>query len=207
MKTKHPYEVLTWDAFYGLARGLAHKIRDSGYVPDMIVAIGRGGYVPARILSDQLDIANLTSFKIEHYRRIHKSPQAVIRYPLSAEVNDRRILLVDDVTDTGDTFSAAIRHLRERGNPRDIKTAVLDHKTVSPFVPDYYVRVISDWHWIIYPWAVVEDLTAIGSNLTPRAQNPEDLARYLDESFRIRVPTEILDDVLHVLLEMETARN
>jgi len=76
---------VSWATVHGLARRLAAKIADSGYRPDLIVAIGRGGYVPGRLLSDWLGIMDLTSFKIEHYRHAEKQRAAQVRYPLPAD--------------------------------------------------------------------------------------------------------------------------
>lgn len=90
------------------------------------------------MLSDYLDIYNLSGFKIEHYRRAQKQAQARVRYALSANVEGLKLLLVDDVSDGGDTFEVAVSHLHERGPPAEIRTAVLHHKAVSSFVPDFY---------------------------------------------------------------------
>ncbi len=199
MTTGIPCELVTWDTVYELARRLAHRIRGSGFAPDMIVAIGRGGYIPGRILSDYLNIMDLSSFKIEHYRGTQKSPVTVVKYPLSANVDGRRILLVDDVSDTGDTFDVAIKHIEERGRPEEIKTVVLDYKTVSRLVPDYYAREITEWRWIIYPWAVIEDLTSIARAMTPRPQSIEALAERLQQAHGIRVPPDTLANVLSLL--------
>ncbi len=62
-------ELVSWEQFRALARQLALRVQSSGFRPDMIVAIGRGGYMPARLLSDYLDIYSLSGFKIEHYLR------------------------------------------------------------------------------------------------------------------------------------------
>ncbi|MGR8942506.1 MAG: phosphoribosyltransferase, partial [Gammaproteobacteria bacterium] len=147
-------QMLTWEQIYHLARLLSRRIRESNYRIDLMVAIGRGGYIPARILSDMLGVSNLTGFKIEHYRDIRKTQQAVVRYPLTADVAGKNVLLVDDVTDTGDTFDAAIEHIRQRGAFKEIRTAALIHKTVSRFVPDYYADCLAEWRWQIFPWAV-----------------------------------------------------
>jgi len=73
-----PCELITWEGFYKLSRMLAFLIRQSGFRPDLIVAIGRGGYMPARILSDYLGLMDLASMRILHYRGAHKEPQAKI---------------------------------------------------------------------------------------------------------------------------------
>jgi hypoxanthine phosphoribosyltransferase len=156
-----PCELVTWEKFNELARQLGRQIIASGMEIDMIVAIGRGGYMPGRILSDLLGIMNLATFKIEHYHGSRKSAQAVIKYPLNANVSGRHILLVDDVSDSGDTFSIAIEHIRSKGALKAIHTGVLHHKTVSKFMPDYFAEEVKEWRWIIYPWAVTEDLAVL----------------------------------------------
>ena len=188
-------ELITWNGVYNLCRRLAGKIKTSGYQPDIIVAIGRGGYIPARVLSDHLALMNLTSFKIEHYRTRHKEPVAQIRYPLSADVTGLRVLLVDDVTDSGDTFEVALEHLRERGAV-EIRTAVLYHKVVSSTVPDYYAKKMLKWRWLIYPGAVMEDLSTLIRGLDPRPSTIEAMQESLQQKHGIRVSDALLKDAL-----------
>ena len=160
--TEHiPCELVSWTQVQDLARELAFSIRGSGFRPELIVAVGRGGYIPGRLVSDYLNNLNLTEFKVEHYTATDKEPEARVRYPLTADPTGLRVLLVDDVTDTGDSFEVAVGHVRSRGEPAELRTAVLHHKTVSPFVPDYYASHVTDWRWIIYPWAFIEDLSAL----------------------------------------------
>ena len=192
-------EIVTWNRFYALARKLARQVHESGYRPDVIVAIGRGGYMPARILSDFLDLDDLTTFKIEHYRGSRKDSEATVRYPLNADMSGRRVLLVDDVSDSGDTFATALRHLEEHGRPAALRTAVLHHKTVSDYVPDYYAHKVIKWRWIIYPWAVAEDLGGFIRAMQPRPNSAERIAERLAMERGIRVPRAVLLDVLAML--------
>lgn len=194
-----PCELVTWSRFHALARRLARQVRDSGYRPDIIVAIGRGGYMPARILSDLLGLMDLATFKIEHYTgpRISKAP--VIRYPLTADVSGKRVLLVDDVSDSGDTFNVAIDHVRSRGEPVELRTAVLHHKTVSRYRPDYFATRVAKWRWIIYPWAVAEDISSIIRAMRPRPTDIADIAQRLKSDHGIRPSPAILADVTALL--------
>lgn len=189
-------EIVSWPAFYTLARKLARKVVESGYRPDMIVAIGRGGYVPGRVLSDLLGLMDLTSFKIEHYRHAEKQKVARVRYPLASDVTGRRILLVDDVADTGDTFVAALEHLRSRGEPAEIRSAVLHYKTVSPYTPDFYAMKVRAWRWIVYPWAVTEDVGTYLRAMQPLPADPGEVARRLLAEHGIRIPRAVLRDLL-----------
>jgi hypoxanthine phosphoribosyltransferase len=191
-----PCELISWNRFYALARHLALKVCESGFQPDIIVAIERGGYMPARVISDLLGVTNLTGFRIEHYQATHREPVAVVRYPLSVEVGDQRVLLVDDVSDTGDTFRVALDHLGGQASPTEIRTAALHHKVISSFVPDLYAVKVAQWRWIIYPWAVIEDLGVLIRALEPRPDTAEGIARALERKHGVRVRQQSILDAL-----------
>lgn len=198
-------EVVPWATVHGLARRLAAKIVDSGWRPDIIVAIGRGGYVPARLLSDWLGLMDLTSFKIEHYRHAEKQHAARVRYPLAADVAGRRVLLVDDVADSGETFVVALEHLQSRGPPAEVRSAVLHYKTVSPYRPDYYAKTVRDWRWILYPWAVMEDVGSFIRAMEPQPVGGEEVAARLAQERGVRLPRKVLADLLETLARPASA--
>jgi hypoxanthine phosphoribosyltransferase len=187
-------ELISWRQVRILSRRLVSLIRSSDFEPDMIVAIGRGGYVPARVLSDYLDIYNLTSFKIEHYRRARKQPQARIRYPLSANVKGLKLLLVDDVSDAGDTFELALAHLHSCGPPAEVRAVALHHKAGSSFVPDYFAVEISEWRWLIYPWAILEDVTGFIRELGLVGASIEVMRADIEQAHGVRIPDQVLRD-------------
>lgn len=188
-------ELITWERFQALARQLAFTIRLAPYHPDLIVAIGRGGYMPARIVSDYLDVFDLTDIKIEHYHGAHKERFARIRYPLPADVAGKRVLLIDDVSDTGDTFEIAIRHLHERAEPAELKTAVLHHKLASTYTPDFFAEVVREWRWITYPWAVMEDLRYLLGSMDPPPASLDEFARRLRECHDLEAAQQTLEDI------------
>ena len=68
-----------------------------------------------------------------------------------------KVLIVDDITDTGDTVGVAFQHIQEF-DPAEVRVAVLQHKRQSMLKPDFYAKKLTKWRWIIYPWAVVEDI-------------------------------------------------
>ncbi len=200
MKADKRCELVSWGRFHALARRLARRIHAAGYRPDIIVAIGRGGYMPARILSDFLDVLDLASFKIEHYHATRKGRQAIVRHPLSCELGGRRVLLVDDVTDSGDTFSVALEHLAAHGPPLETRTAVLHHKVVSPYVPDFYAQKMVKWRWIIYPWAVAEDVSSFIRAMSPRPTDMAEIEHRLAVEHGLRLPQRLLQDILEIAL-------
>ena len=188
-------ELMSWERFHLLARRLAFAISGAAYSPDLIVAIGRGGYLPARVVADYLDVYDLSDVRVVHYRGMHRQRQAGIRYPLPASVTGKRVLLVDDVNDSGDSLQVALRHLHERGAPAALRSAVLHHKTVSAFAPDFYAEEVREWRWIIYPWALMEDLRSLLAGMEPAPATTEAFAACLRRRHGIEVDRQTLEDV------------
>lgn len=198
MPTKFQCELVSWGRVVNLSYKLAMQIRRDGFHPDIIIAIGRGGYVPARLLADYLDIMNLTSIKVEHYLAgAHRQNKATVKYPLSIDVSGQQVLVVDDVSDSGDTFAVTMRHITERSTPKTIRTAVLHHKTVSEFVPEYYAAKVIKWRWLIYPWAQIEDIGGFVAELEPCPASRDAVAAQLEEAYGIRVPDKLLEYVMN----------
>jgi len=195
MAEKLRCELISWSEIERLCQRLAGLIRVSGYRPDLIIAIGRGGYVPARLLCDYLHIMDLTSIKVEHYLSgANRQEEAIIRYPLKADIRGLRVLLVDDVNDTGDTQEVATQHL-QTFQPSEIRTAVMHHKAVAHFKVDYYARKIIKWRWLIYPWAVNEDISGFLQHVTPAPGSLEDARKLLAERFNIEISRQRLRDI------------
>jgi hypothetical protein len=192
-------EIISWARLHDLCRRLAAKVRASGFRPDAIVAIGRGGWMPGRLLSDLLGVMNLTEFKIEHYRGARREPVARVRYPLSADLSGQRVLLVDDVSDTGETYRVALEHIHSRCTPAEIRTTAVHHKVVSTYEPDLYAARIVRWRWIIYPWAQMEDLAGLVGAMTPPPAGTDAIARRLRDEHGLRVSRRILDELAVVL--------
>jgi hypoxanthine phosphoribosyltransferase len=194
-----PCTLVTWEEVYRLCRELARQLRATGAPIDLIVAIGRGGYIPGRLLSDMLGISDLTSLKIEHYRGAQKQREALVRYPLNADVTGRHVLLLDDVCDSGDTFAVAVEHLRRFGEPASLHTAAMHLKIVAEFMPDYYAGTISEWRWIIYPWAVNEDLSGLIDKMRLGTRDPLLLLREFKVRHDIDVSVKQIEDALWLL--------
>jgi hypoxanthine phosphoribosyltransferase len=196
-------ELTGFDYVLQLSKILSRKIKVSGYMPDLIVAIGRGGFVPGRLVCDYLLLNDLTSMKIEHYKRAADiQTETKIRYPIPVDISGKKVLIVDDITDTGDTLSLAVDYVRSL-RPADVRTAVLQHKTCSPFVPDYYAQKIIKWRWIIYPWARYEDLAGFTEKII-RNKNL-DLSQIISQ-LKSRYELDIKETELQEILDDLTER-
>jgi len=188
-------QAVSWAQFDRLVRDLAFAIRASGFQPDLVVAIARGGFVPARILCDYLGVMELASFRIEHYRGQKVEARARVRHPLNVEVEGRNVLIVDDLSDTGDTFEVAVRHVKALG-AAEVRTAALHHKQQSRFEPDYYAQRVRKWRWLSYPWARMEDVTELVRGLEQPWGSAADIAAKLWSRHGLRVPVETVENVL-----------
>jgi uncharacterized protein len=199
MHDELPCTLLTWEEIYSLSQQLASQLRKANFRIDVIVAIARGGYVPGRLLSDMLGIHDLTCFKIENYQGAYKQHETYVKYPLNADINGRNVLLLDDVCDSGDTFVVGIEHIRQCGTVNEMHTAVLHLKTVSKFIPDFYVETVSDWRWLIYPWAVNEDLSSMIAKMQLADPDVTLLQRLIKERHGIHVTSRQIQDALMLL--------
>ncbi|MEN6331372.1 MAG: phosphoribosyltransferase [Smithella sp.] len=198
-KEKFRCDMLSWGSIIRDSQNLAWMVRNSGYAPNIIVAIGRGGYVPARILCDYLLIPDLASIKVEHWGSSVVKGEAFIKFALRADIRNKKVLLVDDVTDTGDTLKVSLQYLK-RFHPLEIRTAILVHKTRSTIVPDYFVKKIVKWRWIIFPWHRMEDLSEFIKKLKAEGICSEnDLKTSLKQRYDMDIPIDTIREVLSII--------
>ena len=199
MAEKFLCELVSSESVYALAYTLASEIRASGFRPDLVVAISRGGFTPARVLCDALGIFNLTSIRIFHYKRAAtKNGAATVKYPLCIPVNGLRLLVVDDVNDSGDTLREARKHLETLG-PKELRTAVLQEKAGSTVCADYVAESVAEWRWLIYPWAVVEDVGGFLKEMEPPPSGGSEAAERLRRDYGLVVPTPQLERLLSLI--------
>jgi hypoxanthine phosphoribosyltransferase len=197
IKGRFRCDMPSWRRVVRDSKTLSSLIKNSGFDPNIVVAICRGGLVPARLVCDFLHIKDLTTIKVEHWGIVATpTEKAVIKFPLYVDIKDKRVLLVDDITDTGDTLRVSLEHLK-KFEPKEIKTAVLIHKIISAFQPDYYVRKISQWRWVIFPWHIWEDLTVLIKNIKAIGICcEEDIRRELKSKYNIEVQIETIKEIL-----------
>jgi hypoxanthine phosphoribosyltransferase len=179
--------VLTWNDLAALGLELAEKVQSSGYRPDVVIAVLRGGYIVAKILCDYLGIDSIATVEIKFYRGVgERAERPVVVTPLLHDVRDKRVMIVDDVADSGRTLQVAVDIARLHG-AKDVKTATLYLKPWSITLPDYYVGETKSW--IIFPWEVSEVLRELAKKFGgyENAVNILKLEQYYDKKFVERV--------------------
>lgn len=142
--------VLTWEDLDTLVARLAHEV---GRAFDVVVAITRGGLVPAGMLAYRLNLREILVVGVEFYRDeggTHDRPR-IGHVPADEVLAGRRVLVVDEVWETGETMTAVLARLRAAG--ADPVSAVLHYKPGRSRVaaaPDHHAATIDAW--VTYPY-------------------------------------------------------
>lgn len=156
--------------------------------------------MPARVICDLMIIKDLVSVKVDHWGiTASKDGKAHLRYLINADLSGKNVLIVDDITDTGESMMLA-KEFVEKLNPKEIRTATIFHIRTSKFVPDYYSREI-DWVWVMWPWNYVEDMC----NILPKVLDEstkcsvKEIKERLLKRFKIALSEQEITEILNEL--------
>lgn len=147
-------ETLTWDEFGEACRDLAGSVWDSGFRPDIIVCVARGGLLPAGSIGYALDIKSLLVLNVEFYTGIGTTlldPRLVDPVPDNHGMAGKRVLIVDDVADSGRTLKF-VHEICEQ-YAAEIRTAVLYEKPRTVLKCEYVWKRTD--RWIAFPWSAL----------------------------------------------------
>jgi hypoxanthine phosphoribosyltransferase len=145
-------EILTWADFGEASRRLAEQVVADGFRPDVVVAIARGGLVPGGAIAYALGTKGVGTMNIEFYTDIGRTlddPRVLPPLMDTSDLTGSRVLVVDDVADSGRTLELVMRMLD--GHGADARAAVLYTKPRSVIRPAYSWRETDKW--ITCPWS------------------------------------------------------
>ena len=154
MDTKKYY---TYNDIHNIIFKVKEQIKS--FNPDVIVAIGSGGLIPARMIKSYLNV-DVNVVSVKSYNKFNISGKIeVVQWNFTNYIN-KRILVVDDVDDTGKTLSFCIDKLRKTNKARDIGVFVIHNKDKEKYsklkdVSYMSGETVSD-SWIVYPWDTME---------------------------------------------------
>ncbi len=151
------YLTPTWQQYHTNVRTIAEKILADKQTLDLIVAISRGGLTVGHLLTDLLRVP-ISVISIQSYTDIQSSGEVKILEGLHIPIEHKRVLLVDDVSDTGKTFERAVDYLKSF-HPADVVTASVYYKPHSTYLPKYYAEQTDKW--IIFPYEPTEMIMLI----------------------------------------------
>ena len=155
--------VLRWMDIIALSRKLAGIISKSGFRPDCIIGLIRGGLIPARLLSDYLDVGRMFAVGISFYTDVgERSEKPLVTQDIDVDLRGKSVLIVDDVADTGMSLIASRDLVISKGAGR-VMLATLHKKPWSKVVPDFYV--VDTDAWIVYPWEYRETTRSLTRKL------------------------------------------
>jgi uncharacterized protein len=152
-------ERLSWAQFGVAARELAVSIADDGYRPDLILSIARGGFLLGAALGYALDVKNSWTMNVEFYTGIDERldvPMILPPVPELVDLESARMLIADDVADTGATLGLVKDFCA--GKVAEVRCAVLYEKPRS-IVACEYVWKRTDL-WIDFPWSTEPPVAA-----------------------------------------------
>ncbi len=151
---------LSYNEIHKLVKYLADKIKADNYDPDLIVAIGTGGFIPARILKTFLNRTILT-VGIKYYDENNQPKEfpETIQWidEVEKKLTGKKVLLIDEVDDSRTTLEYCLTELLKH-KPKELAVMVLHNKRkpkkgkIPNEVTRYYMGEEIDDMWIAYPW-------------------------------------------------------
>jgi uncharacterized protein len=147
-------EILTWQGLGEASRELAGQIAGAGFRPDVIVAVARGGLLLAGALAYALGVKLADAMNVEFYTDVAETlPDPVLLAPLLDidSIAGRRVLVADDVADSGRTLRLVMDILLAHG--AEVRTAVLYTKPTSIYQVDFAWKDTDAW--IVFPWSAL----------------------------------------------------
>ncbi len=145
-------EIMTWSLFGDATRELAASVVASGFRPDLVLSIARGGLTVGGALAYALAVKNCFTINVEYYTGIDERldlPVVLPPVPDPVAMHNLNVLIADDVADTGHTL--AMVHDFCEGHVAEVRSAVLYRKPWSVIEP-HYVWLGTD-RWIAFPWS------------------------------------------------------
>jgi uncharacterized protein len=147
-------ETLTWETFGGAAQELAQAIAADGFRPDLILAIARGGMFVAGALGYALSVKNLHLMNVEFYNGVGSTldmPVMLPPVPSAVDFSQKKVLIADDVADTGKTIELVQDFIAE--HVAEVRSAVVYEKPGSLIKCDYVWKHTN--LWINFPWSTL----------------------------------------------------
>jgi len=144
--------IFTWEQFGSGSRELARTVVDSDYSPDLILSIARGGLLVGGAVAYALGIKNCYVVNVEYYTGVDERLDfpVILPPPLDlVDVGEAKVLVVDDVADTGATLRAVYDYVGTQ--VAEVRSAVLFQKSRS-VIDSEYVWSRTD-SWIVFPWS------------------------------------------------------
>jgi len=181
------FDAPSWSEIDEMIWRIVDEVRGRGFKPDLVLGVSRGGIIPALLVSDRLGVP-LDIIGVKFYKGVgdvEERPRII--QEVSRELRGRRVLIVDDVSDTGHTLRLVRRYVEEKGAGGGM-VCTLHYKPWAIYRPDYYVEETEAW--IVYPWEVRETVEYVSRKLREEGLSWEEA---VEEMRRRGIPAEMLE--------------
>jgi len=146
----------TWDAIESYCESAFLFMRYEGYKPDCVIALLRGGVVPARLFSDYFHVnLDFSVLDVKLYNGIGTTNDEVHVSEFYGNIKGKNILIVDDIWDSGRTMRAVLKYFSTY-ETSNIKTCTVYLKENAEGKPDYYSEIAKEDEWVVFPWEKYE---------------------------------------------------
>lgn len=170
------YLPIDWQKYHKLAQKLANKIFAKHVHVDEIVAIARGGLTLGHLLSDLIKVP-ISVITIQSYTDLQTQGIVNLTTKLQSSIRNKKILLVDDVADSGKTLQRAISYLK-KSNPETITTVTMFFKPSSVYQPDIFAQKTTKW--ILFPYEPTEMIELITQKMAHHGENRIKIRTFLE---------------------------
>jgi hypoxanthine phosphoribosyltransferase len=142
------FRYLGWPEYGALVERLAKLIASAHPDLDLVIGVARGGLPVAMVVSDRLG-AKVDFINVKSYDGIGTRASPRILTTITEEIRGKRVLLVDDIVDQGDTMRIVMAYLMSK-RPAEMRTAAIFTKPWSSFHPDFSLGVVESW--VVFPY-------------------------------------------------------
>jgi xanthine phosphoribosyltransferase len=187
-----------WKEIDEWTKGIMKMVVEDDYNPDIVIGIARGGLVPARMVADYLFKKDLLSIKTEHWGLTATiDGKAVLKEKLNYDITGKKVLIVDDITDTGESMRLSYNYIKSL-NPAEVKTTSMLYVNGSSYTPNYYGKGLSkeQWAWFVFPWNVYEDTYNLSKKFMESSIEVNNLKDKLRENYGLNVNDVNLEEIL-----------
>jgi len=140
--------IVSWRNFNSLCNKVVKQLKDKfpNIIDYNIIGLSRGGLIPAVVISNILNIRKVYSLGLKSYNETNKEKVEIYQIPDLSNMD--KILLIDDISDTGESFNLT----KEMMQSKDVITASLYVKQGTKFMPEVYGKCVLNDVWVVFPW-------------------------------------------------------
>ena len=132
----------SYEEFKNDANSLIKKVAD--FDAQAIVGVARGGLTLSHVMAEGLNVREVQTLRTELYDKSLKRDKLSVFDACSFE-NKQRVLVIDDISDSGETLLAVMNHLKEKHSGVEFKSATLFYKKTSVYEPHFWIKEADDW--------------------------------------------------------------